>query len=173
MPRSKITSVSKDVIGDDGTILLSLIHGEQTRMIVTLGWLTSLAGYEISCKIVEGDNAQGSGLVPTAPAPNAIVRELVIIDNSASDNTFGLVIPEDLISNWQTTPEVDLPIYGFIGLEVRDSAVGVYQQVWKPMRGVVQIMYSPTEEELYDTDSSAEGEKEIQPMKKIRINNHV
>jgi hypothetical protein len=163
MPRSKITSVSKDVITDDGTILLSVIHGEQTRIVVTLSWLTNLTGCEISCKVVEGDNQEGTGAIPTGPAMNAIVQELAIIDPSVSDNHFELVIPETLIDKWQTAPQVDMPIYGFIGLEVRDNGVGIQQQVWKPMRGLVQIMYSPTEEEVAGRSTT----------KTIRINNHV
>ena len=31
------------------------------------------------------------------------------------------------------------------GLEIADTGVGVNQQIWKPMRGVVEVRYSPTE----------------------------
>jgi hypothetical protein len=145
MARSKITSSSKDLITDDGSILVSLVHGEQTRISLTIGWITNLSGYSVTCKVVEGDNVQDSGLVPIAPAVTPVVTTLTILDVDPADNSFEIVIPETLIDTWSTTPAVDKPIYGFIGLEIRDTGVGSDQQVWKPLRGLIQVRYSPTE----------------------------
>ena len=146
MPRSKITSKSKDLITDDGSILASVIEGEQVRLNVAVGWVTNLTGYTITAKIVEGNNTQGSGTVPTEPLTNGIVTTLDIIDSDGTDNEFDIVIPETLINSWSTTPAVDKPIYGFFGLEIRDTGTGSNQMVWKPMRGLVEVRYSPTEE---------------------------
>lgn len=145
MPRSKITSSSKDLITDDGAILASVIHGEQTRLDMVVGWLTNLSGYTITAKVVEGNNLQGSGAKPTDPQPSGAVITLPIIDATPTDNQFDIVIPQTLIANWNTTPEPDKPIYGFIGLEIQDTASGNNQQIWKPMRGLVEVLYSPTE----------------------------
>ena len=146
MARSKITSTSKDLITDDGSVLASLIEGEQTRMAITLNWLTNLTGYTITCKVVEGENVQGAGTIPTQPLTGGIKTDLPIIDIDVTDNTFEIVFPETLIDSWSTSPEPDKPIYGYIGLEVRDTGIGNLQQVWKPMRGLIQVRYAPTEE---------------------------
>lgn len=145
MPRSKITSSSKDLITDDGAILASVIHGEQTRLDMVVGWLTNLSGYTITAKVVEGNNVQGSGAKPDAPQTGGAVITLPIIDATPTDNQFDIVIPQTLIATWNTTPEPDKPIYGFIGLEIQDTASGNNQQIWKPMRGLVEVLYSPTE----------------------------
>ena len=145
MARSKITSKSKDLITDDGAILVSVVHGEQTRMNITVGWITNLTGYTITAKVVEGANAQSSGVVPTQPQTSGTIITLDIIDSDPSDNTFDIVIPETLIDTWATTPEPDKAIYGFIGLEIRDAGTGNSQQIWKPMRGLIEVRYSPTE----------------------------
>jgi len=145
MPRSKITSSSKDLITDDGAILASVIHGEQTRLDMVVGWLTNLSGYTITAKVVEGNNVQGSGVKPTDPQAGGAVITLPIIDATPTDNQFDIVIPQTLITTWNTTPEPDKPIYGFIGLEIQDTASGNAQQIWKPMRGLVEVLYSPTE----------------------------
>ena len=133
------------MITDDGAILASVIHGEQTRLDMVVGWLTNLSGYTITAKVVEGNNVQGSGAKPTSPQSGGAVITLPIIDATPTDNQFDIVIPQTLIATWNTTPEPDIPIYGFIGLEIQDTASGNNQQIWKPMRGLVEVLYSPTE----------------------------
>ena len=145
MPRSAITSQSKDIIDDDGAVLVSLIEGEQTRLDIVASWLTNLSGYTITAKIVEGDNVQGSGAIPTTAASSPVVTTLTILDSTPTDNQFDIVIPQDISSTWATTPEPDQPIYGFIGLEIADTGTGNAQQIWKPMRGLLEVRYSPTE----------------------------
>ena len=146
MARSKITSASKDMISDDGSVLVSVIHGEQTRLNLQINWVTNLTGFTILAKIIEGNNIQGSGTKPTAAAVSTPqITTLTVIDTTVTDNLFDLVIPETLIDNWDTYPEVDKPVYGLIGLELRDTGVGTAQQVWKPLRGLVEVLYSPTE----------------------------
>jgi len=145
MARSNITSVSKQLISDDGSVLASVIQGEQTRMDIVVGWLNNLLGCEIVCKVVEGDNVQDSGAIPVTANDTPVVTVLPIIDLDPQDNMFSIVIPETLIDNWDTYPSIDKPIYGFIGLEIKDVGVGIEQQIWKPMRGLVQVRYSPTE----------------------------
>ena len=145
MPRSKITSGSKDLITDDGAVLVSVVEGEQTRLDMVVGWLTNLSGYTITAKVVEAANIQGSGEKPTDPQPAGAVITLPIIDDDATDNQFDIVIPSTIIDTWTTTPEPDQPIYGFIGLEIADTGTGNAQQIWKPMRGLLEVRYSPTE----------------------------
>lgn len=145
MARSKITSKTNDIITDDGSILISLIDGEQHRMGVTLGWLTDLTGYTLTAKVVEASNVQGSSTLPTDVYPGGNVQTLTIIDATVTDNTFEIVFPSTLIDAWATTPEPDQPIYGYIGLEVADTGVGTAQQIWKPIRGLVEVRYSPSE----------------------------
>jgi len=145
MPRSKITSGSKDLITDDGAVLVSVVEGEQTRLDMVVGWLTNLSGYTITAKVVEGNNVQGSGNKPTDPQLAGAVITLPIIDDDATDNQFDIVIPSTIIDTWATTPEPDQPIYGFIGLEIADTGTGNAQQIWKPMRGLLEVRYSPTE----------------------------
>jgi len=51
-----------------------------------------------------------------------------------------------LIDSWTTQPTPNNPTYGWIGIEVRDSGVGSAQQIWKPFRGLVEVLFSPSEE---------------------------
>jgi len=148
MARSRINSKSKDLIKDNGSVLVSVVEGEQIHMGVTLGWLTNLSGYTITAKIVEADsssiNHTDPTSLPTAKQSGGQVTTLPIIDADATDNTFNIVIPEDLVSLYVTQPSPEKPAYGWIGVEVADTGIGNAQQIWKPMRGLVEILYSPS-----------------------------
>lgn len=132
---------------DNGSVLVSIIEGEQVHLDITLGWLTNLTGYTITPKIVEGDMSElDSDGYPTLVKSGGQVTTLPIIDSDVTDNTFKIVIPEDLIALWTTQPTPEKPSYGWIGLEVADMASGNSQQIWKPMRGLVEVLFSPSEE---------------------------
>jgi len=147
MARSRINSPSKDVMKDNGSVLVSIIEGEQVHMDVTLGWLTNLTGYTITPKIVEGDMTDlDSDGYPNYVKSGGQVRTLTVLDSDVTDNEFKIVIPEDLIALWATQPTPEKPSYGWIGLEVADIATGSQQQIWKPLRGLVEVLFSPSEE---------------------------
>jgi len=147
MPRARINSASKDIIDDNGAVLVSIIEGEQIHFNMTLNWLTSLQDYTITSKIVEADmTGVIVGNYPTVVKAGGQVTTLAILDENITDNTFKLVIPESLIGLWATQPAPEVPAYGWIGVEVRDSGAGSEQQIWKPFRGLVEVRYSPSEE---------------------------
>lgn len=132
---------------DNGSVLVSIIEGEQVHMDVTLGWLTNLTGYTITPKIVEGDMTDlDSDGYPNYVKSGGQVRTLTVLDSDVTDNEFKIVIPEDLIALWATQPTPEKPSYGWIGLEVSDFATGSQQQIWKPLRGLVEVLFSPSEE---------------------------
>jgi hypothetical protein len=144
MGRSRLSSPSKDTITDDGSVLISIIDGEQIQIQMTVSWMTNLSSATITAKVVEGNN-DGTGAVPLETLANPTVVNLAIIDSDNNDNMFKIVIPEDLASLWATQPSPNKPSYGFIGLEIDDGGVGSAKQVWKPLRGLVEVLYSPSE----------------------------
>lgn len=144
MARSKITSASQDLISDNGSILASIVDGEQLQLDVTLNWLTNLTGYQLKVTVIEAQNL-GDGKIPTTVQPSGAISLLPILDAVVTDNTFKIVFPEELIATWNQQPSPDKPVYGYIELEVRDTGTGTSQQIWKPIRGLVEVLYSPTE----------------------------
>jgi len=148
MARSRINSRSKDLIKDNGSVLLSVVEGEQIHMDITLNWITNLAGYTLTAKIVEADmeGELDEDGYPKDVKAGGVVTTLNILDSTPTDNTFKIVIPEDLVDSWTTQPSPMTPSYGWIGLEVRDGGTGSAQQIWKPFRGLVEVLFSPSEE---------------------------
>lgn len=53
--------------------------------------------------------------------------------------------PSTLASTWAVQPTAESEVYGFFELRVTEPAGGVYQRTWKPMRGMVEISFSPTD----------------------------
>jgi hypothetical protein len=144
MARSKITSTSQDLISDNGSVLVSIVDGEQLQQEVTLNWLTNLTGYTLKVNVIEALNI-GDGKIPVLARPSGIITQLPIIDATVTDNTFKVIFTEELITAWTVQPTPDKPVYGFIELEVRDPGIGNLKQIWKPVRGLVEVLYSPTE----------------------------
>lgn len=135
MPRTPIRAKTTDVITDDGSVIVSVCKGEQIHLTFTLQWLSDLTGYTITAKVAEGANEAGDLEVPpTEEDPNTpTVTTLTIIDDTVSDNTFKVVIPDDLCDTWAVQPTPDDPVYGFFALSVADTGVGDAQQIFVPV----------------------------------------
>lgn len=56
-----------------------------------------------------------------------------------------LQFPKTLGATWAVQPTVGYPVYGFFELRVTAPADSIFQRTWKPVRGMVQILFSPTE----------------------------
>jgi len=147
MPRTRINSRSNDLIKDNGTVLISLVEGEQIHLDMTLNWMTNLVGSTLTAKIVEADmvGSVDEDGYPVNVKTGGVITSLPIVDADTSDNIFRIVLPTDLIDSWTTKPSPESPVYGWIGLEVQDNGIGNAQQIWKPFRGLVEVLYSPSE----------------------------
>jgi hypothetical protein len=53
--------------------------------------------------------------------------------------------PSTLASDWAQDAEVGVPVYGFFEMRVTEPVDAVYQRTWKPIRGMVEVLFSPTE----------------------------
>jgi len=59
-------------------------------------------------------------------------------------NRIYVQFPETLANNWAVNPLVNSPVYGFFELRVTEPANPVFVKTWKPVRGMVEILFSPT-----------------------------
>lgn len=146
MPRSAIRNKATDVITDDGSVLVSVVKGEQLHLTFTLNWLSNLTGYTITAKVAEGANESGDlEDAPLQEDATLTVTTLTILDDDVSDNVFKVVIPDDLVDAWDVQPTPDDPVYGFFALQVADTGVGDNQQIFVPVRGMIEVRYNPVE----------------------------
>jgi hypothetical protein len=60
-------------------------------------------------------------------------------------NTVYVEVPSTLGNNWVQKPMPNAKVYGFFELQVTEPANGVFQRTWKPVSGVIEIAYSPTD----------------------------
>jgi len=59
-------------------------------------------------------------------------------------NTIYLQFPKTLGSNWTLQPKVGSPTYGFFELRVTEPSDPIFSRTWKPVRGMVELLFSPT-----------------------------
>lgn len=52
--------------------------------------------------------------------------------------------PKTIASTWSVQPQPGFSVYGFFELRVTEPNDIIFTRTWKPIRGMVQIMYSPT-----------------------------
>ena len=147
MPRSPIRDKTIDTITDDGSIIVSVAKGEQIQLTFTLEWITDLTGYDITAKVVEARNVAGDlDEVPFQEETSTkVVTSLPIIDTTVSDNTFIVVVTDDFADTWDVQPTPDDPVYGFFSLSVADTGTGDNQQIFVPVRGLIEVRYNPVE----------------------------
>jgi|SaaInl4_135m_RNA_FD_contig_71_898004_length_16358_multi_5_in_0_out_0_3 hypothetical protein len=49
-----------------------------------------------------------------------------------------------IAATWAVQPSVSNPAYGFFELRVTEPTDAVFTRTWKPVRGVVELLFSPT-----------------------------
>jgi len=193
MARDRITSARKDLISDKGSILLSIVRGEQMELPIILDFLTVAdTNYNYEAVIVEGSN-DGLGTYPAAIQPSGVEdiltvrlctyrdtwnaataydQEDVVLYNgvyyklaSGSGRVSSTIPSSDTL--WEehdpstvyvqfpntlcvTNPYSQLPLpeapsFGFFELSVAEVSNPVYTNKWKPARGLIEFLFSPTE----------------------------
>jgi len=61
-----------------------------------------------------------------------------------SMNTIYVQFPSTLASDWLIKPTANKPVYGFFELRVTEPDNSIFRKTWKPVRGLVKILFSPT-----------------------------
>jgi hypothetical protein len=59
-------------------------------------------------------------------------------------NKVYLQFPKTLASTWTQQATVSTPVYGFFELRVTEPQDNIFIRTWKPVRGMVEILFSPT-----------------------------
>jgi hypothetical protein len=191
MARSLLTDTRQDLIDDSGSVLWSIVKGEQLEFPVEIEFLTNvLNGYEFECVVVEANNVALQEEPPTDIRLNGAQTTLSIrlpdyvglwestgvydignivlhsgIYYELSDglaytsttspdadpnwelakmNQVHIQFLSTLGADWLVSPTVDKPMYGFFELRVTEPVHYAFRKTWKPVRGMVQLLFSPT-----------------------------
>lgn len=60
-------------------------------------------------------------------------------------NIIYIQFPSSMALTWTQKPTVEVPVYGFFELRVTEPVSGSFKRTWKPVRGMVQVLFSPTD----------------------------
>ena len=60
-------------------------------------------------------------------------------------NIIYVQFPATLASTWAQPPVIGSPVYGFFEIRVTEPNNAIFVRTWKPIRGMVEILFSPTD----------------------------
>jgi len=187
MARSYINAASVDLVNDAGSVLWSIVKGEQLEFPIDLTFIEEITvGYDFEAVVIEGLN-DGEGTIPAAIQPDGMetVLTIRIPTNQGEYSDVGVYTPGDFVeyedaywildtvhdgnppstvlwsshainrifiqtdttlgTGWTVQPTPGVPSYGFFELRVTENASPIYARTWKPTRGTVQLLFSPTD----------------------------
>jgi hypothetical protein len=193
MARSRITDTDrKDLISDAGSVLFSLVQGEQLEFPVTLNFVADATdNYAYEAVLVEAENVSRQTTKPKTSLTGGVQDTIVVrvptnrgtwqdvqaynreeivkynnlyykllegagrINATTPDqdsawevtllNKIYLQFPKTLSLDYTVQPTVDSPSYGFFELRVTEPLDSIYSRTWKPIRGMVEFLFSPTQ----------------------------
>ena len=197
MARSSLLDTTQDLMSDGGSVLWSIVTGEQLEFPIVLNFLddTTLKvsnNYFYEAVVIEADNAVGQLERPTTvkeggvqtvlniriPAfigewdqNSAYNREEIVsydskyfkllsgaarIDSTPPDidpfweettlNKIYIQFEKTLGATWSQSATVATPVYGFFELRVTEPDSIYFTRTWKPIRGMMELLFSPTQE---------------------------
>lgn len=202
MARDLISTAKNDLMSDKGSVLLSLVRGEQFEFAIVCDFLeVATSDFTYEAVVMEGLN-DGKGTKPSAVQPdittpvthNRVESTLQVrvplyrsdwvaatayntedVVDYTDGKSYRLLLGTSRVSSvtpdtdpywvehdkrtvyvqfpstfcvnapYYQLPLPDKPSYGFFELRVTESGNPVYNSTWKPARGLVQILFSPTE----------------------------
>jgi hypothetical protein len=115
-----------------------------TRKPAYLGEWNSAAAYSkgesVKYENVTYELSEGLARINSTPPPD----DPLWIETGL--NTIYVQFETSLGSDWSVQPVVNSPVYGFFEIRVTEPLVsGRFQQTWKPVRGMVELLFSPTD----------------------------
>jgi hypothetical protein len=123
------------------------LGGVQTRLFVRLPiylgiWSAALAYNKEEVVLYSGKYYKLLGGVNRT---NSITPDLDPLWEETLLNRIYIQFPDTLSLNWlSAVPQVDSPVYGFFELRVTEPTDPVFSRTFKPIRGMVEILFSPT-----------------------------
>jgi len=203
MARSQLTEISEDLNTDSGSVLWSLVRGEQLEFPITMNFIENypvLSGgfmvnpssrYTYEVVVVEALNTSTQEEPPKVVRPSGVTstlnvrvptyrgnwdavqgynKEEIVAYNSKyyklltgsarvsatqpssdtlwSETTLNKVyvqFPATLGSTWTVQSVGNTSVYGFFEMRVTEPSDAIFQRTWKPVRGMLELLFSPTE----------------------------
>lgn len=197
MARSKILEPTNDPITDSGSVLWSIVTGEQLEFPVILNFLEDatkkgINDYVYEAVVIEANNTPNQEEYPTGVRLNGVqtivtariplflgiwqsatgydAEDIVTHNDIAYKLTRGIsrvssITPDvdpfwevatlnkiyiqfhsTLGATWSQKATASTPVYGFFELRVTEPSTATFVRTWKPVRGLVQLLFSPTNE---------------------------
>lgn len=114
------------------------------RVPIDQGTWSSVATYNPGDVVVHSSVYYELNRAAGAGYSNATTPDIDTNWDETTKNKVWVQFPNTLGSTWAQAPAVNSPTYGFFELRVTESS-GTFPRTWKPTRGMVELLFSPTD----------------------------
>jgi hypothetical protein len=123
------------------------VEGVNTTLIVRLPvsrgvWDAATAYNSEELVTYNGLTYERQGGVATIDATAPDTSPVWIV---AAKNVVYVQFPKTLGANWSIRPSVTSNVYGFFEISVTEPSNSTFVRTWKPVRGMVELLFSPTQ----------------------------
>jgi len=88
-------------------------------------------------------NAKYYALLAGTGRVSAILPDVDPYWVESTKNTIYIRFADTLGSTWAIKPKINYATYGFFELSVQEPVAYAFRRKWKPVRGMVELLYSP------------------------------
>lgn len=136
-----------NVVGQDAPPTGVLNGGVQTRLTVRVpvkrGTWSAITAYNKEEVVIH--NNVPYRLLGGASRVSGITPDLDPYWQATTLNRVYIQFPNALGASWQVQPSIGSAAYGFFELRVTEPSDIIFSRTWKPVRGMVELLFSPTD----------------------------
>jgi len=129
-----------DTVESDGEIT-DLTEGSGIRLLHNAGTWDAGTGYDAGDLVLY--NTKYYSLLGGTARINSTTPNLDLYWAECTKNTIFVRFPDTLGSEWAIKPKIGYSTYGFFELSVQEPSDFAFRRKWKPVRGMVELLYSP------------------------------
>lgn len=122
-------------------------NGVKTTLFVRLPWYLGLwsAGTAYNKEEVVQYSGKYYKLLAGTAVTSSTPPNVSPVWEETQLNKVYVQFPSSLATNWEVQAAVNSPVYGFFELRVTEPNDAVFTRTFKPVRGMVEILFSPTD----------------------------
>jgi len=132
-----------DTIQVDGVKTDYTVANSGIRQLVDAGAWAAGTGYDAGEMVFYSANSKYYTLLSGTNRINATTPDVDPYWLECTKNTIFVRFADTLGGTWSIKPKIGYSTYGFFELSVQEPVGFAFRRKWKPVRGMVELLYSP------------------------------
>ena len=137
-------TAAPDTLQTDGVITnFNVTPDGGIRQLVDQGTWSAGTGYDAGDLVFYSGDSTYYTLLSGTNRVNATTPDADTWWLATTKNTIYIRFPDTLGSTWAQKPKIGCATYGFFELQVQEPVGFAFRRKWKPVRGMIELLYSP------------------------------